>query len=724
MHSGRFSFLSVILAIAALLGALSAQAKPYKAAELITREEFKFGAFEARIRGAEGSGMITAFFLWKHDSERPGVPWQEQDFELFGKNGRFQTQAMMPGNPRTEHVTMHSLGSPIWENYFTYRMEWTPDYLAWYVDGHLVRMETDREVYAQMLETDLADPSQLRISLWAGDYPWSGELDLEKVPAATFVDHISVYNYTPDSGPDGSDFTLRWKDDFNNIDTNRWWFANWTFDPAVNDYSGSRNVASIDGKLVIVFTDENNMGQFPAVIPADNPPLPPAHNADFLPVHVPGRIEAEEASDYFDTTWGNSGDSECGTTNVDAGFIDGTDDQCAVGWTTAGEWTEYIVSAETGGDYFMDLRAATAIADRSVTVTVNGTVINDNVVIPRAGWSQFTHTVFPLPLHRGTNLVRIIHNTGDVNLDYFDIRTTEAPEVTPAGPVAVPGRVEVEAFTDYYDLTPGNLGNASCGTTDVDMQPTPDEGGGCSVGWTEAGEWLEYQVEAATAGAYELTLRAATAGNHRSVNVEVNGATAVSRLVIPNLGWQTYSDVRLPVTLEEGINTVRIVFETGRADLNYLVFDLLPPVEDTGPVLLPAKVEAEHYTDYYDTTPGNSGHAACSSTDVDAELTSDIGGGCNTGWTVAGEWLEYEVLVEADTEFTLSIRAATPITNRTLAVLVDGEQVASGIPVIADAWQVFNDHTLSLQLSEGQHTVRILFENGRVNLNYLEFIAE
>ena len=203
----------VLLLLMGLFSLPGAQAKPWKGAELITRETYKYGAFEARVRSAKGSGMVTAFFLWKDGSELPGSQWQEQDFEMFGKNGLYQTQLMTPGNPRTENAVIHPLSAPATDHYFTYRMEWTPTYLAFYVDGHLVRRETDRVTYAKMFEP-LSEPTQLRMSLWAGDFAWSGAFDATLAPAHTYVEFLQVFNYTPGTGPNGSDFTLRWRDEF------------------------------------------------------------------------------------------------------------------------------------------------------------------------------------------------------------------------------------------------------------------------------------------------------------------------------------------------------------------------------------------------------------------------------------------------------------------------------------------------------------------------------
>jgi len=58
--------------------------------------------------------------------------------------------------------------------------------------------------------------------------------------------------------------------------------------------------------------------------------------------------------------------------------------------------------------------------------------------------------------------------------------------------------VQSEAFDtgaspSYYDTTHGNAGGAYR-STNVDISSTTDTGGGCMLGWTSAGEWLNYTV--------------------------------------------------------------------------------------------------------------------------------------------------------------------------------------------------------------------------------------
>jgi endo-1,3-1,4-beta-glycanase ExoK len=262
-------FGSIAFAAASLVISATAAAKPWKGAEMVSQQTFKYGAFEARLVAARGSGVITPFFLYKNGSEVPGAEWEEMDFEIFGRGGAnsFQSQIMTPGNPRTQHVVVHDEPFSLADGYHTYRMEWTPTRLSFYFDGTLIRQETDTNEYAKLMVDDRAEPMTLRVSLWAGDSDWSGPFDSNSVPAHVFVSYVRYEPYTPSAGPNGSDFTTAWQDDFGSFDPSRWYLANWTFDDAVNDYVPD-NATVRDGYLTHSFTDEQHLG-YTGPIPID-----------------------------------------------------------------------------------------------------------------------------------------------------------------------------------------------------------------------------------------------------------------------------------------------------------------------------------------------------------------------------------------------------------------------------------------------------------------------
>lgn len=246
-----------------------AHAKPWKSAELITYENFKYGAYEARLRAASGSGLITTFFLWRHDSELPDVEWKEMDFEIFGKNGEYQTQIMTPNESggRIPHRVYHAPAARADEVYHTYRMEWTPEHISFYVDGVLVRKVTDKEEFAKILDTDKASPMNIRLGVWAANSNWSGPLAANTEPAAVFVNWFKVYDYSPGSGDNGTDFKFRYVDNFDYYNYSKYYRAQWTFDASKSDYI-PENVLVKDGKLVLSFTPEGQSG-WSGDVPAD-----------------------------------------------------------------------------------------------------------------------------------------------------------------------------------------------------------------------------------------------------------------------------------------------------------------------------------------------------------------------------------------------------------------------------------------------------------------------
>lgn len=422
------------LLLFSLILTAAAFAKPWKSAEMITQQNFKYGAFEARIRGAEGSGMITAFFLYKNGSEWAGAEWQEQDFELFGKNGGFQTQVMTPGNPRTENVANHRAATDIWDRYYTYRMEWTPTALAFYVDGKLVRRETDAVKYAKLLDPARAEPMNMRISLWAGDFPWSGAFDQTMLPAAVDVNWAQVSSYTPGMGPGGTDFTPLWKDDFNSINNSRWYFANWTFEYAVNDYTPG--AARVDnGYLQIKLTEWSQEGRQFTPSPIDDGLLmPPADDTDPTdptdppdttdpespvivpgsPVALPGTLNAAQPSRYVDLTPGNNGSEACIVGDLDA--EPSVEGGCNVGWSSPGEWQEYDVTVATPGQYDIIARVATGIPGVYFRIDIDGIDATGEHDVTAGGWQSLADlpmgSVF---LGAGSHKVRVVHLTEGLN---------------------------------------------------------------------------------------------------------------------------------------------------------------------------------------------------------------------------------------------------------------------------------------------------------------------
>jgi beta-glucanase (GH16 family) len=153
-------------------------------------------------------------------------------------------------------------------------------------------------------------------------------------------------------------------------------------------------------------------------------------------------------------------------------------------------------------------------------------------------------------------------------------------------PAAIPGTVEAENFdlggaeVAYRDIDPGNNGAAYRTGEAVDVESTTDTGGGFNVGWTAPGEWIEYTLDV-VAGTYDVELRVASQSSGGTLRLEFDGADRTGPVTFDATGgWQEWTTVRVEdVTLPGGVQTMRLVQETGGFNINRIGI-VLPPDGD------------------------------------------------------------------------------------------------------------------------------------------------
>jgi hypothetical protein len=255
---------TIVTASLLLLGLSVSAQKNYKGAEVYSNQSYKYGKMEMRMRMAKGSGILSTFFTYKNGSEVTGTFWEEIDIEVFGKNNATTIQSnIITNNPRKYSEQVHSPGYSMGDDYHTYTLEWTPNYVAWYIDGVLLRKSEGGQV------NDLTNTESFRFNLWASDIvSWVGTFDTGALPAYQFVNWMKYSTYTPGTGNNGTDFTTSWVDDFTTFNTSRWSKANWTFGGNLVDFDPN-NVVVKDGYLVLVISAAGQTG-FTGTVPVDN----------------------------------------------------------------------------------------------------------------------------------------------------------------------------------------------------------------------------------------------------------------------------------------------------------------------------------------------------------------------------------------------------------------------------------------------------------------------
>ena len=315
---------------------------------------------------------------------------------------------------------------------------------------------------------------------------------------------------------------------------------------------------------------------------------------------------------------------------------------------------------------------------------------------------------------------------------------------------SLPGIIQAEDFDDgasgisYYDATPGNTGGYYR-STDVDIEACTDTGGGFSLGYVGAGEWLAYTVNVAASGTYDIDVRVASERAGGTFHIEINGVNVTGLLTVPSTGaWQSWTSIRKTgVTLNAGQQLLRLVMDsngvTGAVG-NFNYIRVAAPVTGGGPyggtaVSLPGLVQLENFDEgaqgvaYSDNTPQNLG-GQYRATAVDIEPTSDTGGGFNLGWVGAGEWLKYSVNVTTAGAYDLEFRVASEGTGGTFHLEVNGADVTG--PLTAPktgTWQTWTTlRKTGVALSAGPQAWRVVMDaNGATgaiaNFNYLRAVV-
>ncbi|GGM22281.1 endo-1,3-beta-glucanase [Micromonospora sonchi] len=174
----------------------------YTSARLLTSATFSqaYGRFEARIKIPRGQGIWPAFWMLGNNFGSVGWP-ASGEIDIMENIGR---------EPTTVHGTVHgpgysggggiggsrTIGQPLADTFHTYRVDWEPNVIRWYLDGQ---------------EFFRVDPGRLGGNRWVFDHPffmilnvavggeWPGYPDgSTQFPQQMLVDYVRVYGHVPD----------------------------------------------------------------------------------------------------------------------------------------------------------------------------------------------------------------------------------------------------------------------------------------------------------------------------------------------------------------------------------------------------------------------------------------------------------------------------------------------------------------------------------------------
>jgi Carbohydrate binding module (family 6) len=154
------------------------------------------------------------------------------------------------------------------------------------------------------------------------------------------------------------------------------------------------------------------------------------------------------------------------------------------------------------------------------------------------------------------------------------LATTSAAAAAPQEMVSIGDstRIEGEDFQPgsggFSDTTSVNLGGAYR-TSGVDIT---SGGSGYYVGWTAAGEWLQYGLDVQRSGSYTATFRlASNQSTARTFHVEVDGRDVSGTVRHTGTTWNEWATVTANLAwIAAGEHTMRVVFDSDKLDVDYV----------------------------------------------------------------------------------------------------------------------------------------------------------
>ncbi|MEO0644830.1 MAG: DUF4347 domain-containing protein [Cyanobacteria bacterium J06650_10] len=214
------------------------------------------------------------------------------------------------------------------------------------------------------------------------------------------------------------------------------------------------------------------------------------------------------------------------------------------------------------------------VAGASGNLTITNTVDNGDgsvtytVAAPGGDWGTADNGTYDVTLQAGEVSDTLGNSVTEQLLGSFTANIGNPPD---------PGsglRIEAESYSNSFDRTAGNGGNATGFTDDVDVANTTDVEGVFHVNNIQKNEFLIYDNFNLQPGTYDLVARVATGQAQTKDRMKI---TIGSQEFVVNFGntggYNSWQDIVLPgVEIDAAAQEMRVDFVNGSFNLNYLEF--------------------------------------------------------------------------------------------------------------------------------------------------------
>jgi hypothetical protein len=232
-------------------------------------------------------------------------------------------------------------------------------------------------------------------------------------------------------------------------------------------------------------------------------------------------------------------------------------------------------------------------------------------------------------------------------------------------------------------------------------ETTTDVGGGKSVGGIGTNDWLLYDgINIPITGEYKITYRVASPYTTAKMMLKSGTNVDLGLLAIPKTGgWQIWTDISHTLTLQQGVQSLKVFAQTGGFNFNWLKIESLVPVSQT--------IEAESYSSMFG---------------VFNQTTTDVGGGQNVAGIATGEWMTYSgINVPADGNYKITYRVASTVSTGKIALHSAANVELGRVSVPSTGgFQIWKEVEHTVALKKGVQDLKIVAATGGFNLNWFK----
>lgn len=239
----------------------------------------------------------------------------------------------------------------------------------------------------------------------------------------------------------------------------------------------------------------------------------------------------------------------------------------------------------SGGATKFTVNAASLNDNNAVEIrtgSATGTLATTCKLTNTGSWTSYATTECAVSGLTGvvSQMYLVFTGTADSTAALLWWKMVSAPTV-PQGPyadtLAIPGTIEAENYDvggagyAYYDETSANEGDADFRTTESVDIVTGNSGK--AVGYTVAGEWMEYTVNVAKAGTYTFDAMVASGSKSSSFQMFLDDVAITDTVKVDSSSWTDYSTASgTTKALATGAHVLKIAITGSYVNIDKIVF--------------------------------------------------------------------------------------------------------------------------------------------------------